>query len=115
MALPVGTQALALAPECSPSPSRVAVSGLCGILGSASNVHLSGKGGTQPPVAPREPLLGLDARPQHVLPLDHVGVLPDELPVVRQDELPASVDPHHGHVLQKVLHILRTELGAGQG
>lgn len=59
---------------------------------------------------PSKPLLGLDARPQHVLPLDHIWMFPDELPVVRQYELPAFVDPHHGHVLQEVLHVLRAQL-----
>lgn len=62
---------------------------------------------------PSKLLLGLDARPQHVLSLDHIWMLLDELPIVRQYKLPASVDPHNSHVLQKVLHILCAELRVG--
>ena len=67
------------------------------------------------PSLPDRLLLGLDAYPQHVLPLHHVWMLLDELPVIRQNELPTLVDPHYGHVLQKVLHVFRAELrGWGQ-
>lgn len=52
-----------------------------------------------PLIPPSKLLLGLDARPQHVLPLDHIWMFLDELPVIRQYELPALVDPHYGHVL----------------
>ena len=67
-------------------------------------------------LSPRLPdrlLLGLDACPQHVLPLHHVWMLLDELPIIGQDELPALVDPHYSHVLQKVLHVFRAELREG--
>lgn len=37
-----------------------------------------------PFMLPHKPLLGLDARPQHVLPLDHIWMLLDKLQVVRQ-------------------------------
>lgn len=62
---------------------------------------------------PTKLLLSLDACPQHVLSLDHIWMLLNELPVMRQYELPAFVDPHYGHVLQQVLYILCTELRGG--
>lgn len=64
------------------------------------------------PARPGRPVLGLDAGPQHVLPPGHVRMLPDEVLVVGQRELPAPADAHHGHVLQEVLHVLRAELRA---
>lgn len=71
-------------------------------------------GGAHAPrhAGPGRPVLGLDAGPQHVLPPGHVRMLPDEVLVVGQRELPAPADAHHGHVLQEVLHVLRAELRA---
>lgn len=55
-------------------------------------------------------LLGLDAQPEHVLPLRHIGVLLDKLVVAGQQELPAAVDPGDCHLLQEVLHVLWGQL-----
>lgn len=53
-----------------------------------AQVHCSWEAGPGPPTAaltlPHKPLLGLDARPQHVLPLDHIWMLLDKLQVIRQ-------------------------------
>lgn len=43
--------------------------------------------------------LALNAEPQHVLPVGHVGMLLHKVHVGRQQELPAPVDPGGRHVL----------------
>lgn len=53
-----------------------------------AQVCCSWESGPGPPTAPlmlpHKPLLSLDARPQHVLPLDHIWMFLDKLQVVRQ-------------------------------
>lgn len=55
-------------------------------------------------------ILALDSEPQHVLSVCYVWMLPYEVHVRGQQELPAAVDPRNGHVLQKLLHVLRRKL-----
>lgn len=79
------------------------------------------EGGTDvstPPCLHLGDLLALDAQPQHVLPVSHVRVLPNEVHVGGQQELPASVDARSCHLLQEIFDVLRrklTEAGRKEG
>lgn len=59
-------------------------------------------------------LLALDADPQHVLPVGHVGMLLHKVHISGQQELPAPVDPGGGHVLQEVFDIVGGKLCRGR-